>query len=88
MGGKNQGLGSSNSRGQPNFWRRTRSTGIHTFKPHLLGLESHLSSNIYTHPYTHAVLLLQYLCFIISLLSGVSLQPKLVLASYLTNKAD
>lgn len=56
MGGKNQGLGSSNSSGQPNFWR-TKSIEVHTFQPYLLGLASHPSSNIYIYtPYTHAVL--------------------------------
>lgn len=45
---KNQGLGSSDSYGQLNFWRRTRWTEVRTFKPHLLELGSHLSSNTYT----------------------------------------
>lgn len=88
MGSKNQCSGSSKSHGQPNFWRRTGSIEVHTLKPYILGLGSHLSSNIYRHPYTHTVLLLQCLCFIISLLHGVSLQFMLILASYLTNEAD
>lgn len=89
MGGKNQGLGSSNSCEQPNFWR-TRSIEVHTFKPYLLGLGSHLSSNIYiyVHPIHTQCFLLWYLCFIISLLSGVSLRFMLILALYLTNKTD
>lgn len=84
---KNQGLGSSDSYGQPNFWRRMRQVKVHTFNQVSWTLELTWAA-IHTHPCKHAMLLLRYVCFIVISLSSVSLELRLISASYLTNKAD